>query len=289
MATAAQLYLGTSSWTADGWVGSFYPEGTKQADFLPYYAQHFNTVEIDSTFYRVPTAQTVANWRERTPDGFLFAAKVPQIITHEKTLVDAEDDLKTFLSVMDGLGDKLGPLLFQFPYFNKQKFRGVGFFLERLDPWLAALPKGHEWAVEVRNRTWLTEKLYSTLRRHQVALALVDHPWMPRPNEIFNSGDPITSNFVYIRWLGDRKGIEEQTKVWNRTIVDRSGELAEWGALIPRLRERVLKIVGFSNNHYGGFAPDTIRQFLQILKLNQPARPRKKERPEPGQNLTFSF
>ena len=130
----SQLFLGTSSWTADGWVGSFYPKGTKPVDFLQYYSRHFNCVEIDSTFYRIPTAKTAEQWRERTPKGFVFAAKAPQVITHQKVLVDADDDLKQFLGVMDVLGDKLGPILWQFPYMSRQRFRGLGFFLERLEP-----------------------------------------------------------------------------------------------------------------------------------------------------------
>src|SRR5581483_10655972 len=100
---------------------------------------------------------------------------------------DAEDDLKAFLKVMDLLGEKLGPLLFQFPYFNREKFRSVGFFIERLQPFLARLPHDYQWAVEVRNRNWLSEKFYSVLRKHKVALALVDHPWMPRPKELFET------------------------------------------------------------------------------------------------------
>lgn len=97
--STAQIRLGTSSWTADGWVGSFYPISSKPQDFLRLYAQSFDTVEIDSTFYRAPSAKTVEQWRERTPDGFTFAAKVPRLITHDKMLVDVEDDLKAFLSV----------------------------------------------------------------------------------------------------------------------------------------------------------------------------------------------
>jgi uncharacterized protein YecE (DUF72 family) len=96
---------------------------------------------------------------ERTPKGFTFAAKIPQSITHENTLVDVYEDLNAFLKVMDLLGEKRGPLLFQFPYFNRQKFRGLGFFLERLEPLLKRLPKDHWWVVEVRNRNWLSGKL----------------------------------------------------------------------------------------------------------------------------------
>lgn len=106
----AQILLGTSGWTADGWVGRFYADHCQPRDFIPRYAEHFNTVEIDSTFYRIPSNRTVKQWKERTLEGFIFAAKVPQTITHEKVLVDAEDDLMTFLKTMEILGDKLGPV-----------------------------------------------------------------------------------------------------------------------------------------------------------------------------------
>ena len=88
----ASLYIGTSAFTAAGWEGSFYPEGTKPADFLRRYAQHFNSVEVDSTFYRIPSEATVRGWASKTPDGFVFAAKIPQVITHEKVLVDCDDE-----------------------------------------------------------------------------------------------------------------------------------------------------------------------------------------------------
>jgi len=268
LAGDAELFLGTSSWTAEGWVGSFYPDNCKPQEFLSFYASRFNAVEIDSTFYRIPAAQTVKHWKERTPEGFTFAAKVPQAITHEKVLVDAEDDLKAFLKVMDLLGEKLGPLLFQFPYFNREKFRSVGFFIERLQPFLARLPHDYQWAVEVRNRNWLSEKFYSVLRKHKVALALVDHPWMPRPKELFETGDPVTADFTFIRWLGDRKGIEEQTKVWSRTLIDRTEELREWVKVIRQLRQRGLRIFAFANNHYAGFAPATVDLFRELWEAS---------------------
>jgi uncharacterized protein YecE (DUF72 family) len=264
--------LGTSSWTGEGWVGSFYPVGSKAQDFLPIYAQTFDTVEIDSTFYRIPAAATVQQWRERTPPGFIFAAKAPQSITHEKILVDAEEDMAAFLKVMDLLGDKLGPLLLQFPYFNKQKFRGVDFFLERLEPFLDRLPKNHQWVVEIRNRNWLSEKLYAALRRRGVALALVDHAWMPRPGELFQTGDPITADFAFIRWIGDRKAIEEQTKIWDRTLMDRTEDLREWVRILTSVIKRVNLTYAFANNHYGGFAPHTIELFKRLWE-EQAAHP----------------
>lgn len=259
-----QLLLGTSSWTKEGWAGSFYPAGSKPADFLPFYARHFKTVEVDSTFYRIPAANTVKQWRERTPKGFIFAAKAPQIITHEKVLVDAERDLMDFLGVMDLLGDKLGPLLLQFPYFNKQAFRDLGFFLERLEPFLNILPKQYQWTVEIRNKAWLSEKLYALLRAHGVALALVDQAWMPRPQEYFDIGDPITAVFTYIRWLGDRKAIEAQTTRWDRVIVNREGEMQEWIRVMRPIIRRGISILGYFNNHFQGFGPGSIRLFREL-------------------------
>src|SRR5712692_2786364 len=130
----SSLYIGTSAFTAVGWEGAFYPPGTKPADFLRYYAQHFNSVEVDSTFYRIPSEPTVRGWYVKTPPGFLFAAKVPQVITHEKVLRDCDEDLKHFLTSMDALGEKLGPLLFQFGYFNASKFKSGVEFVSRLEP-----------------------------------------------------------------------------------------------------------------------------------------------------------
>jgi len=261
---AATLRLGTSAFTAAGWPGSFYPENLKPADHLSYYAQHFDTVEVDSTYYRIPSLATTRGWYQKTPKGFLFAAKVTQTITHENVLVNCEDELMQFLTAMDALGEKLGPLLLQFPYFNRQAFASVDAFLERLVPFLAKLPKGYRFAVEVRNKNWLVPKLVDALRKHSVALALIDHPWMPRPKEILAKFDPVTADFAYIRWLGDRKGIEEQTETWDKTIVDRHRELLEWVEVCRKFSQRSMDIFAFANNHYAGHAPATIRQFWEL-------------------------
>jgi len=269
----APIRLGTSSWTGEGWLGSFYPAGSKPQDFLPLYAERFDTVEIDSTFYRIPAASAVRKWRERTPAGFTFAAKVPQTITHEKLLVGVEEDLAAFLEVMDLLGEKLGPLLLQFPYFNEQKFRGPAVFLERLERFLAQIPKSYRCVVEVRNRNWLSENLYALLREYHVALALVDHTWMPRPAEWFKTGDPVTASFIFVRWIGDRGRIEQQTKVWNRTLVDRTEELRDWVKVLSKAGQGVEVMYAYANNHYGGYAPDTIELFRRLWLQGQAVLP----------------
>ena len=260
----ASFYIGTSAFVAKGWEGTFYPPGMKPGDYLSYYATKFNSVEIDSTFYRSPTKSTVQGWASKTPPGFVLAAKIPQLITHEKVLIDCEAEFKEFVQTMDLLGDKLGPLLFQFGYFNKKAFVGVNDFLARLRPFLKKLPKDHKFAVEIRNKNWLVPQFLEALRERGVALALIDQAWMPRPTEWFEKFDPITADFTYVRWLGDRKGIEEQTKVWDKIIVDRRAELAEWVEVLKTVDKRRIQILAFANNHFAGFGPGTIEQFREL-------------------------
>lgn len=216
MSSMAEIHVGTSAFTAAGWERAFYPAGMKPADYLTYYATKFDTVEVDSTFYRSPSVATVNGWERKTPAGFSLAAKVPQIIAHEKCLLDCDDDLKRFVETMDLMGAKLGPLLFQFGYFNKTAFKSGKEFLARLEPFVKKLPNGHRFALEIRNKQWLSVEFFDLLRAHKVAYALIDQAWMPLVSEIFEKFDPITADFTYIRLLGDRKGIEKQTKIWTR-------------------------------------------------------------------------
>lgn len=264
MTNQGEIRLGTSAFTAEGWPGTFYPEGMKAADYLSYYATKFDTVEIDSTFYRTPSLSTVRGWYAKTPKGFLFAAKVPQEITHKRVLVDCDAEMNKFLATMDCLGEKLGPLLFQFGYFNKKAFASVGEFLARLTPFLKKLPKGYRFAVEIRNKNWLEARLALALKERNIAMALVDHVWLPRPAELFERIDPITADFAYIRWLGDRKGIEERTKTWSKTIVNRRGDLREWVNVVYKITGRGVPVFAYANNHYAGYAPATVELFRKL-------------------------
>jgi len=267
MNVAGGLRLGTSAFTAAGWRGTFYPLGMKPADYLSFYATKFDTVEVDSTFYGTPSVSTVKAWNAKTPPGFLFAAKIPQIITHEKVLADCDAEFNEFIGVMDNLGDKLGPLLLQFGFFNSTVFRGVNDFLARLKPFLKKLPKDHKFAVEIRNKHWLVPQFFETLREHGVALALIDQSWViVRPAQWFERFDPITADFTYVRWLGDRKAIEQLTKVWDKVIVDRSGELSEWVDVLGKVYKRNVQIYTYANNHYAGFGPATVEMFRDLWR-----------------------
>lgn len=119
---STQIRVGTSSFTADGWNGAFYTKGMKSADYLRYYAGRFDTVEIDSTFYRCPTIEAVRNWALKTPPGFIFSLKIPRTITHEKVLVECDKEFEEFVGVAQALGEKMGPMVFQFPFFNDSVF-----------------------------------------------------------------------------------------------------------------------------------------------------------------------
>jgi len=262
----AYIHLGTSAFTAAGWEGSFYPRGMKPADYLTYYATKFDTVEVDSTFYRIPSEQTVRGWDRKTPENFVFSVKVPQAITHDKMLADCKSELTEFVKTVEILGEKLGPMVLQFPYFNRTKFKSSGEFLKLLDAFLKICPKDRKFAVEIRNKNWLDEPFAETLRRHGAAMVLQDQSWMPRPKSVFEKIDPITADFTYIRWLGDRKGIEERTESWDKVIVDRSAELAEWVEIVRKVHKRRIQIFAYANNHYAGHAPATVEMFRELLR-----------------------
>jgi len=258
------ILLGTSAFTAAGWEGSFYPRGTQPRDFLSYYATQFATVEVDSTFYGCPSARTVNSWAARTPEDFIFSVKIPQVISHEKALVDCDSEFEEFVKTMDILGPKLGPMVFQLPFFDGWKFSKQDGFLAVLTPFLKKLPADHKFVVEIRNKTWLDAKFADVLREYNVALALTDTSFVPRPWEMKEKFDLITADFTYMRWLGDRKGIEKQTTTWDKAIVDRREDLTNWVELFRTFVARKLKIFAYANNHYAGHGPATVKLFMDM-------------------------
>ena len=266
------LLLGTSAFTANGWAGSFYPPGMQPRDFLSFYATKFKTVEIDSTYYGTPSYSTVRGWYEKTSSDFIFAAKVPQVITHEKVLKNCEAEFDEFVNRMGLLNEKLGPLLLQFPWLNmfemqQDEFsRRLRFFLQRIKD----LPTVR-FVVEIRNRTWLDKRFVDLLREYNAALALTDLSRMPRPWEVKDGLDLVSTDFAYVRWLGDRHGIEKMTQVWDKTVVDRTQDLTHWTELFRQFVSRNLKVFAYANNHYAGHGPGTIKQFWDIWKRCEPS------------------
>jgi uncharacterized protein YecE (DUF72 family) len=247
------IHLGTSGWSYADWVGPLYPAGTPTTRYLAAYAQHFSCVEVDATFYRPPSAAMVAAWRERTPDDFVFTAKVPRQITHDQELRDVDAEVRFFAESMHPLLPKCGPLLFQFaPTFTAEHF-------DRMTALIPRLPTDLRWAVEVRHTSWLIDEFYDLLRAHNVALAHLDLPWMPRTT-------PVTANFAYIRWLGDRREIVDDFS-FVRPGFERAAELRWWARQILRLVERGVEVFAFANNHYQGHSPATLRAMQELLGL----------------------
>lgn len=283
MKKGARILLGTSSFTKEGWGKSFYPEGLSPREYLAYYATQYPTVEIDSTFYSRPSSAVVNGWNARTPDNFVFALKVPRAITHEKVLFACQPEMDEFIGVMSLLGDKLGPMVLQFPYFNRSAFKSPDEFLARLAPFLKCLPRDKMFAVELRNKNWLTSQFADLLREHNVALVLQDQSWMPGYGELESKFDPITADWTYIRWLGDRKGIEQLTTTWNKEVIDRSESMRNWVDVCYRIQNRGVTIFAYANNHYSGFAPGTLKMFLNFW--NEKKLP-PIDMPDPGEDVS---
>ncbi|HUC44852.1 MAG TPA: DUF72 domain-containing protein [Candidatus Sulfotelmatobacter sp.] len=273
---ARELRIGTSSWSSADWRGVFYPEGAAAASFLTHYAAEFDTVECDATFYGIPAAKTVDGWRERTPPGFLFAAKLPQEITHERGLVDCERPLAEFLEVMGRLGDKLGPVVAQFGYVARgadpEEHATGDDFRARLAAFLDLWPKERKLAVEVRNAGWIAPPLLDLLRARGVSLVVSAYYTMPGPEKLFAGPDPVTAGFVYARFIGDHKKMDAlvaklktegaRTAEWNAAAVDRSAELSRWAKAIRA--HASVPVLAYFNNHYAGFAPGTARLFRDL-------------------------
>jgi len=274
--SATNLRIGTSSWSSGDWVGPFYPDGMPPAAFLGHYASEFDTVECDATFYRTPAAKTVDGWRDRLPSGFLFAAKMPQEITHERGLVDCAAPLKEFVDVMGRLGDRLGPTLAQFAYVAKGKdpeeYATGAAFRRRLAPFLDLWPRERPLAIEVRNATWLTPALLDLLRARGVTLALSAYYTMPQPERLFSGPDLMTSDTAYVRFIGDHKKMDAHVAAlkeggaragaWSAIAVDKQSEMRRWATQL-RAHGRG-QILAYFNNHYAGFAPGSARLFRDL-------------------------
>jgi uncharacterized protein YecE (DUF72 family) len=244
------LYLGTSGWSYADWEGTLYPENLPAASRLAEYAKHYATVEIDSTFYGTPRRSTVEKWREIVPEGFLFAAKFPQEITHDLNLVGADAETNAFLRTMAELGDRLGPLLLQLP----PSFTVEG--MSVLEDFLKGLPEGFRYAVELRHRSWLGSDLPEMLRERGAALTLIDYPRMPRM-------DGATAGISYIRWLGNRR---EFPSGHTHLKKDRDDDLLWWAGVVDRFLKEGKTVFAYANNHYQNHSPSTVERFLELRR-----------------------
>ena len=260
MGATATVRLGTQGWSYPDWHGVFYPPGAKQEDRLPFYAGVFDTVELDTTFYQPPKPTIARSWARHTPAAFHFAAKLPRAITHEALLEGVGQELAAFARALEPLGEKLGPVLAQMP----AEFTRDPATVRTLAAFLAAKPAGLRLAVEFRHVSWHVEPTWELLRRHGAAVAWTEWRELPRVTEI-------TGDFLYLRWLGDRREIAR----YDRVQIDRSESFRAWEAdLLPALG-RVREVYGYFNNHWAGHSPASANEMKRRLGL-VPIEPRER-------------
>ncbi len=246
------IWIGTSGWVYPHWKHIFYPPHLAQADWLRHYSYHFPTVEINRSFYRLPTRRVFEGWRGQTRQGFVFAVKASRYITHMKKLQQAGQALQRFFQAVEGLEEKLGPVLFQLPPFWHAD-------PDRLAVFLAALPEGRRYAFEFRHPSWLEDTVLDLLSRHNVALAIPDFPGMPRRLEL-------TADFAYIRFHGGRHGpgyADQELQPWAEWIAQWAGQA---------------QVFAYFNNDFAGWAlrnAVTLWQRLEHMGLAQKLAPLK--------------
>ena len=247
------IRVGAQGWNYAAWVGALYPERTRPAEFLAKYAQAFDTVEVDSTFYAVPALKTVRGWRDRTPDGFTFALKLPQEITHELRFVGAQEVAERFYEAARELGPKLGTILIQCgPDFSPAE-------RDALEEFLIALPSDIDFAIEFRQKEWINEETLLQLTARNVALALVDARWIPR-SWMLKLAERPTAGHAYVRFMGPNRAITD----FSHVQVDRTAEIEAWAEVLPLLATKV-KVYTYVNNHFAGHSPATLRALQKKL------------------------
>lgn len=263
-----EVRIGAMGWSYAGWVGSFLPPGTKSPAYLAEYARRFDTIELDTTFYAIPRAATVRGWHNATPPEFRFTAKLPRAITHDRGLRESDGLLAEFLTALEPLGEKLGPVLTQLP----PSFQATPDNVAAVTDFLRLLPGDIPFAVEFRHRSWQSNAARALLRERGVAWTITELPYLPRLVET-------TSDITYVRLQGDRS-----IQTVDRVLTDRTRDLQVWAAVLQGLASRLRQAWVFINNQYSGHAPENIRQLRMLLGLPPEAGSREPA-PEQGRLL----
>ncbi len=230
-------------WHYEDWREIFYPPDLPRHKWLEFYSRRFATVEINNSFYHLPSEAAFANWARATPAGFTFAVKVSRFITHIKKLKDIKEAEDTFVQRARKLGDKLGPLLYQLP-------PGLHRDDSRLEEFLAGLPGGLKHVIEFRHQSWLEEPVFNILRRYRVGLCIFDMP-------AFRCPMVATADFAYIRFHGSER-------LYSSSYTD--AELADWVNGLTALATSLETVYLYFNNDVAGFALDnalTLRKYLE--------------------------
>ena len=200
------LIVGTSGYSYKEWKGTFYPDDLPAAKMLPFYAEHFDTVEINNTFYRMPAESMMTKWAGEVPDNFTFVLKAPQRITHQKRLAGTEDDVRQLFEVASALGPKLGPVLFQLPPYARKD-------AAKLEDFVSRLPRDRRVAFEFRHDSWFDDEIEAILRSRDAALCAADTDEVADPDSIVRS----TASWGYLRLRRTDYG-DDSLAAWRRRI-----------------------------------------------------------------------
>jgi uncharacterized protein YecE (DUF72 family) len=257
-----QYYIGCSGWSYSAWIGPFYSSKLENSDWLRYYSQVFDYVEIDSSFYRMPNKFMVRNWVKKTPDNFRFTAKFPKIITHDKHLVDVSEEVYAFLENMEPLQEKTLALIIQLPP-SMQIMPG----LEGLKELVRLLDGRFRYAVEVRHPSWFQDLAYNFFANNDICMVWSQLAHLRTP-------PIVTTDFLYVRFIGDRT-IDE--KDFGKIQKDRVLEMKRWANEIKNVenkkergrRKEVNLAMIAANNHYAGFGPGTANLFRKMVGLSE--------------------
>jgi uncharacterized protein YecE (DUF72 family) len=234
-----EIRIGTSGWHYKHWRGPFYPVDLPSSEMLRRYERHFDTVEINNSFYRLPLASTFENWRQLTPSGFCFAVKASRYLTHMKRLKDPAPGLARFLPLVDLLREKLGPILFQLPP-NFPCDAG------RLKEFLTFLPRQYRYTFEFRDSSWHTGSIYSLLAQYGVAFCIYDSVKLTSPMEV-------TADFTYVRFHGTSAGTYDEAT------------LRRWAQRIGDWHTNVKSIYVYFNNDQAGYAVQNAFRLRELL------------------------
>jgi uncharacterized protein YecE (DUF72 family) len=252
--------IGCSGWSYSSWKGPFYPPNLENSDWLRFYSQIFDYVEIDSSFYSIPDQFIVKNWFKKTPENFGFTAKFPKTVTHDKYLVEVEEEVELFLENMQPLRDKTLALLIQLPP-SMEIMPG----LEGLRNLLPLLDNRFRYAVEVRHHSWFQDLAYNFFADNDICLVWSQLAKLRTP-------PIVTTDFLYVRFIGDRS-IDE--KDFGQIQKDRVLEMKKWANQIRKVdsgmgkgkgKEVSLAMIA-ANNHYAGFGPGTVNIFRNMVGM----------------------
>ena len=240
----ARIFIGTSGWHYKHWRELFYPKELPTSAWLSFYARLFNTVELNNSFYHLPLATAFDSWRDTTPARFLFAVKGSRFITHMKKLKDPDSSTPKFFAGANRLEKKLGPVLFQLPPRWKVD-------PDRLEGFLTAIERGHQYAFEFRDESWYTRDVYEVLKLHNAALCIHDLGGNQSPMEI-------TAPFTYIRFHGPTEA------KYSGSYSD--AQLRAWAKQFNNWRTQLKGIYAYFNNDVGGWAPKNAMKLKSLLE-----------------------